>query len=86
MPENVSDMDRAKMDFAQTRAQERDVTKDPKINPAGKGKFYSSFAPQTGKSEINTYAKPDPAARARGAGAARKRAARNSWEARAKGQ
>jgi hypothetical protein len=76
MPKNANYKDRAKMDLAAVRSQERAVTNDPGINPAGKGKFYSSYAPRDNSSTTQTFAMPDArhAARLRG----------RAWDARAK--
>jgi hypothetical protein len=68
MPENAGMVARRRMDVAQSRAQIRDVTNDPKINPAGKGQFRGTYAPFGNRSEHYTEAKPDSrhAARLRG--------------------
>ena len=51
------------------RAQTKSVINDPKYNPAGKGKFYTLYAPLEKSSTFSTYADRDPSASARGANA-----------------
>lgn len=64
-------------EIAQADAKAKEMERNPKINPSGKGRYYGAVNVLSGEQKVKPHPDPSHAARLRGA-AARNRA--RSWD------